>query len=62
MGKAMNSTRPYYLLRAAMRGEYLSVFFLDLNVAADVPIEADIYDDEGTLFPVERCRVWGGSV
>ena len=27
IGKAMNSTRPQYLLRTAMRGEYFSVFF-----------------------------------
>ena len=27
MGKAMNSTRPHYLLRATKTGEYFSVFF-----------------------------------
>jgi hypothetical protein len=27
MGRAMNSTRPQCLLRAATRGEYFSVFF-----------------------------------
>ncbi len=30
MGKAMNSTLPQYLQRAAMRGEYLSVFLSNL--------------------------------
>jgi hypothetical protein len=30
MGKAMNSTRPQYLLRAVKRGEYFSVFFSNL--------------------------------
>jgi hypothetical protein len=58
MGKAKNSTRLQYLLRAAMRGggEYFR-FFLDLNVAAEVPTKADLYDDEGALFYVERSRV-----
>ena len=36
--------------------------FLELNVAAEVPTEADLYDEESALFPVERSRVWGGSV
>ncbi len=31
MGKAMNSTRPQYLLRAAMRREYFSVFLSNLT-------------------------------
>jgi len=35
--------------------------FLDLNVVAEFPTEADLYDDEGALFHAERCRVWGGS-
>ena len=35
---------------------------LELNVAAEVPTEADLDDDEGTLFPVKRDRVGGGRV
>ena len=31
MGKAMSSTRPQYLMRAAMRGEYFSVFLSNLT-------------------------------
>ena len=42
-------------------GVFLCIF-LDLYVAAEVPTEADFYDDEGSLFPIKRCRVWGGSV
>ena len=42
-------------------GVFLGIF-LDLNVAAEVPTKADLYDDEGALFPVERTWVWGGSV
>ena len=41
-------------------------FFLgllvELNVAAEVPAEADLDDDEGALFYVKRGRVGGGSV
>ncbi len=35
---------------------------LDLNVATEVLAEADLYDDEGAMFPVERGRVGGGRV
>jgi len=31
MGKTINSTRPQYLLRAAMRGEYFSVILSNLT-------------------------------
>jgi len=40
----------------------LRAICLDLNVAVEVPAEADPYDDEGALFLVERCWVRGGSV
>ena len=35
---------------------------VDLNVAAEVPAEADLDEDEGALFFVERGRVGRGSV
>ena len=35
---------------------------VELNVAAEVRVEADLDDDEGTLFSVKRDRVGGGSV
>jgi hypothetical protein len=42
-------------------GAFLGIF-LDINVTTKVLAEADLYDDEGALLPVERSRVWGGSV
>jgi len=63
MGKAMNSTRPQYLVRAAKggRGVFLSLLF-EFNDTAEIHVEADLKDDESALFPVQRGRVWGGSV
>jgi hypothetical protein len=43
------------------RGVLLGIF-LDLNVAAEVPTEGSLYDDEGELFRDKRGKVWGGSV
>ena len=49
MGKAMNSTRPQYLLRAAMRGGVFLGLLDELSVAAEVLAKADLDDDEGAL-------------
>jgi hypothetical protein len=35
---------------------------VDLDVAAEVPAEADLDNDEGAQFPIERGRIGGGSV
>ncbi len=37
MGKAINSIRPHYLMRAAMRGGVFLGLLIDLDVAAEVP-------------------------
>ncbi len=42
-------------------GEFLGLL-VDLNVATEVPAKADLGNDEGSLFLVERGRVGGGSV
>jgi len=36
MGKAMNSTRPQYLVRAAMKGGVFLGLLVELNVAAEI--------------------------
>ena len=35
---------------------------VELNVAAEVNVKADLDDDDGALFSVKRGRVKGGSV
>jgi len=62
MGKAMNSTRPQYLLRAAMRGEYFSVFLSNLMSqprSLQKPISTRI---RVHCFFVEGGRVGRGSI
>ena len=62
IGKAINSTLSQHLLRAAIRGEYFSVFFFELGVAAEVHAEADLDEDECALLFVEGGRVGRGDV
>ena len=45
-----------------MMGEILIGFLVELNVAAEVPAEADIDEDEGALLSVEGDRAGRGSV
>ena len=53
IGKAINSTLSQYLLTAAMRGGYVLLgLFVDLGVATEVHAEADLDDDESSLFSV----------
>jgi hypothetical protein len=61
MGKATNSARPQYFMRAAMGKGYFR-YFRDLHVATELFLEADLDDDYGALFLVERGRVWRGGV
>jgi len=42
-------------------GGFLHIF-IDLDVSADVVAEADLQEDNGTPFLVERGRVWRGRV
>ena len=43
-------------------GEVLLGLLIELNVAAEVPAEADLDDDEGAFFCINRSWVGGGSV
>ena len=43
-------------------GRVLLGLFVELGVAAEVPAEADLDDDEGALFYVEGCLVGRGIV
>jgi len=62
IGKAMNSTGPQCLLRAAMRGGVLRGLGFELGVASKVPAISDFDDDEGAEALVEGGRVRGGGV
>jgi len=63
IGKATNSTRPQYFLRAAIRGGgVLLGLLVEFDVATEVPSEADLDEDEGALHYVEGGRVGRGCV
>jgi len=56
-----SSTRLHNLYRAQRRGWYLSVIYLDEHlVAAEIPIEADLKEDNGSDLAFEGVRVRSG--
>jgi hypothetical protein len=48
-GEAISSTRPQYLLRAAMRGGVFFGVLRGLVIAAEVRAEANLDEDDGAL-------------